>query len=94
MEYSESKIRPRLDRYLGIRSKSPYSKIKVMVKNLDTGEVFTSMTRAAKEYKVDVNSIKRAIKDPHRKCCGCSWVPYTSDDALNDEWNEYEQDNY
>lgn len=94
MEYSESKIRPRLDKYLGIRSKSPFSKIKVMVKNVDTGEVFESIRAAAREYGVNDMSIRRALGSSTRKCCGCSWVPFTSDDNFDEVWGNNEQDNY
>lgn len=93
MKYSESKIRPRLDKYLGIRSKSPFSKIKVMVKNVDTGEVFTSMTAAAKEYGVQSWKIREALKRPNKRAADCSWVYYTSEDAEREEWDN-EQDNY
>ena len=95
MNYSESKIKPILAKHCELsRRRSPFARNIVMVKNVNTGEVFRSMNAAAKEYGIDVNSIKRAIEKSTRKCCGCSWVPYTSEDILNDEWGKDDRGNY
>ena len=95
MEYSENKIKPILAKHCEVsRRRSPFSKAIIMVKNVNTGEVFRSVNAAAREYGVDARSIHWALGNSTRKCCGCSWVPYTSDDNLKDEWGEDGWGNY
>ena len=48
-------------------------KMKVKVRNIDTGEVFESLTLASKTYKVQVAHIKRVCIGKGKTCGGYRW---------------------
>ena len=47
--------------------------IKIKVRNIDTGEVFESLTLASKTYKVQVTHITRVCRGQRKTCGGFRW---------------------
>ena len=46
----------------------------VRIKNETTGEVFESITEAARKYNKAIQAINQALDKPHRTSAGCKWV--------------------
>jgi len=46
----------------------------VRIKNETTGEVFESISEAARRYNRKVGAIQMALDKPHRTSAGCKWV--------------------
>lgn len=46
----------------------------VKIKNETTGEVFDSMSEAARKYNRNIQAIHQALDKPHRTCAGCKWT--------------------
>lgn len=44
------------------------------VMNTTTGEMFYTMSEAAKKYNRRIQAIRQALDKPHRTCAGCHWV--------------------
>jgi group I intron endonuclease len=47
------------------------------VKNVETGEVFETMSDAVKKYNRRIRAIEQALDKPHRTCAGFHWVTIT-----------------
>lgn len=47
--------------------------VKIKVRNMDTGEVFESLTLASKTYNVQVSHIKRVCRGQRKTCGGFRW---------------------
>ena len=85
MRYSESEIRPQFRKHCGERKYCLSFRNRVMVKNVETGEVFNSMRAAEQEYGVSYGSISQVLNS-HKRTAGCHWVTCTSDDF--EDFNE------
>jgi len=46
----------------------------VRIKNETTGEVFESISEAARKYNRHIQAINQALDKPHRTSAGCKWV--------------------
>lgn len=47
------------------------------VKNVETGEVFDTMSEAAKKYNRRIRAIEQVLDKPHRTSAGCHWITIT-----------------
>lgn len=47
------------------------------IKNVETGEVFETMTSAAKRYNRCIRAIEQVLDKPHRTSAGYHWVSIT-----------------
>ncbi len=43
------------------------------IMNTTTGEVFETMTDAARKYNRQIRAIEQALDKPNRTCAGCKW---------------------
>lgn len=43
------------------------------IQNVTTGEIFDTMSEAAKKYNRHIHAIEQALDKPHRTCAGCQW---------------------
>lgn len=43
------------------------------IMNVETGEVFTNMSEAARSYGASPCAIRQAVNNPQWKCCGFHW---------------------